>query len=104
VRRLRNILGLVLLAWLTPMLAMGQLTKTEVSLRLSAETARPGDTVFAAVRMQMEPKWHVYWRNYGDVGIANRDQVGATGRSEGRRDAVADPGEVVAGGIDRLCL
>ena len=41
---------------------------TRVSLLLSATDAKPGDTVLAAVRLQMDPGWHTYWRNGGDSG------------------------------------
>jgi len=41
---------------------------TRVTLLLSATAARPGDTVTAAVRLQMDPGWHTYWRNGGDSG------------------------------------
>ena len=43
---------------------------TAVDLILSADTARPGDTVMAGIRMKMQPGWHTYWRNPGDAGIA----------------------------------
>jgi DsbC/DsbD-like thiol-disulfide interchange protein len=44
--------------------------KTEARLLLSAETARPGQTVMAAVELRMPGKWHTYWRNPGDAGKA----------------------------------
>ncbi len=69
VRRLLNILALMLPVLAMPMLAAGQLTTTKVHLTLSAEAARPGDTVMAAIRLQMQPQWHTYWRNAGDAGI-----------------------------------
>jgi thiol:disulfide interchange protein len=43
---------------------------TQVQLLLGGETARPGDTVLAGVRLQMEPGWHTYWRNPGASGMA----------------------------------
>jgi thiol:disulfide interchange protein DsbD len=43
---------------------------TQVQLLLSAETARPGDTVWAGVDLKMEPDWHTYWKNPGVAGIA----------------------------------
>ncbi len=42
---------------------------TKVDLSLSADTARPGDTVMVGVHLKMQPGWHTYWRNPG-VGIA----------------------------------
>jgi thiol:disulfide interchange protein DsbD len=31
---------------------------------------RPGDTVMAALEITSNPKWHTYWRNPGDAGLA----------------------------------
>ena len=42
---------------------------THASLILSAETARPGDTILAGIRMKMDPEWHTYWKNSGASGI-----------------------------------
>lgn len=44
--------------------------KTEWRLLLSEETAQPGQTVWAGLEMKIPPKWHTYWRNPGDSGIA----------------------------------
>jgi len=41
---------------------------TQVKLILSADTAKPGDTIFAGVDLKMEPGWHTYWKNPGDAG------------------------------------
>lgn len=43
--------------------------QTKARLVLAAESARPGDTVIAGIRLQMGPGWHVYWRNSGGTGI-----------------------------------
>lgn len=43
---------------------------TSASLLVESESARPGDTVWAAVRLEMEPDWHTYWRNPGASGMA----------------------------------
>lgn len=43
---------------------------TRAQLLLKADSARPGDSVLAGVRLQMEPGWHTYWKNPGDAGIA----------------------------------
>jgi thiol:disulfide interchange protein DsbD len=42
--------------------------KTRVHLLLSVDSARPGDTIWAGLKMEMAPAWHVYWRNGGDAG------------------------------------
>ena len=44
--------------------------KTQVTLLLSHESARPGDTVMAGVRLRTSAGWHTYWRNSGDSGAA----------------------------------
>jgi thiol:disulfide interchange protein DsbD len=41
---------------------------TQASLLLSAQKAKPGDTIMAAVRLEMSPGWHTYWKNGGDSG------------------------------------
>jgi thiol:disulfide interchange protein/DsbC/DsbD-like thiol-disulfide interchange protein len=41
---------------------------TQVKLLLSADTAKPGDIIWAAVDLKMEPGWHTYWKNPGDAG------------------------------------
>jgi len=45
---------------------------TQVRLMLSADTARPGDTVLAGVDLKMEPGWHTYWKNPGAAGMATK--------------------------------
>jgi thiol:disulfide interchange protein DsbD len=45
---------------------------TGTQLLLSADTAKPGDTVMAAVQLKMEPGWHTYWKNPGEAGQATQ--------------------------------
>ena len=45
---------------------------TQARLILAADTARPGDTVWAGVDMKMEPGWHTYWKNPGEAGMATK--------------------------------
>ena len=42
-----------------------------VRARLVADSSRlePGATVHVGVLLEMEPGWHVYWRNPGDAGL-----------------------------------
>jgi thiol:disulfide interchange protein len=47
----------------------GHAAHTQASLVLATETARPGDTVLAGVRLHMDPSWHTYWRNPGAAGM-----------------------------------
>ncbi len=44
---------------------------TAVRADLVSETAsiKPGSPFLAGIRFQMEPGWHIYWRNPGDVGL-----------------------------------
>ena len=42
--------------------------KTQARLLLSAEMARPGETVMAGIELRMPPGWHTYWRNSGESG------------------------------------
>lgn len=42
---------------------------TEARLVLAEETARPGDTVLAGVRLRTAEGWHTYWKNAGESGI-----------------------------------
>ncbi|HVK57828.1 MAG TPA: thioredoxin family protein [Candidatus Kapabacteria bacterium] len=44
--------------------------QTTVKLLLSHETARPGETITAAIEVTSNPHWHTYWRNPGDAGLA----------------------------------
>lgn len=37
-------------------------------LFFSADTARPGETIYAGVELRLDPGWHTYWRNGGDSG------------------------------------
>lgn len=43
---------------------------TRAALLLSATQVKPGDTFMAAVRLEMNPGWHTYWKNSGAAGIA----------------------------------
>jgi thiol:disulfide interchange protein/DsbC/DsbD-like thiol-disulfide interchange protein len=45
---------------------------TQVRLLLSADTAKPGDTIRAGVDLKMEPGWHTYWKNPGAAGLATK--------------------------------
>ena len=47
---------------------------TQAKLILSADTAKPGDTIWAGVDMKMEPGWHTYWKNPGAAGLPTKIQ------------------------------
>ncbi len=42
---------------------------TRATLMLSAERVRPGDKIWAALKLELDPGWHTYWRNPGDSGL-----------------------------------
>jgi len=42
---------------------------TKATLILSADTAKPGDTILAGLDLKMDAGWHVYWKNPGSAGI-----------------------------------
>ena len=46
-------------------LAPARAEHTTATLILAADAARPGSTVLAGLRLEMEPQWHTYWRNPG---------------------------------------
>lgn len=56
--------------------APGQATGPQSTVRIEAELvsmnawAAPGSTAIVAIRQQIEPGWHTYWRNPGDSGGA----------------------------------
>lgn len=53
-------------------MAVAQAAHTQAQLLLADDSARPGDTVLAAVQMKMEPGWHTYWKNPGSAGAATK--------------------------------
>lgn len=64
-----------LLRWIPVVFALAPVLfaaepQTRVKLLLSHEVARPGETITAALEVSSNPKWHTYWRNPGDAGIA----------------------------------
>lgn len=69
-------LSLLLLAFALPAAqgAIGGLSfngfggNTRASLILDHETAPPGSTVIAGVKLSMSKNWHTYWRNPGESG------------------------------------
>ena len=60
---------LLLMLGLTPAQAAFK-THTQTRLVLSAETAKPGDTVWAGIELAMDKGWHTYWKYSGDSGAA----------------------------------
>jgi thiol:disulfide interchange protein DsbD len=68
----RTILKLLPIVFLGVAGNLAQAAHTQVRLILSADTARPGDTVLAGVDLKMEPGWHTYWKNPGAAGMATK--------------------------------
>lgn len=60
-----------ILLWVVFSLPAGRAAEanTQVRLLLSHATARPGETVTAALQMVSQPGWHTYWTNAGDAGL-----------------------------------
>ena len=40
-----------------------------VELIAERERVEPGETLYAAIKMELDDGWHVYWRNAGDAGL-----------------------------------
>jgi thiol:disulfide interchange protein/DsbC/DsbD-like thiol-disulfide interchange protein len=66
--RLRIVLQILLATLL--LVAPAHAAHTKAQLLLSAETAKPGNTIWAGVDLKMEPGWHTYWKNPGEAGQA----------------------------------
>jgi thiol:disulfide interchange protein DsbD len=65
-------IGTILAAWICLAAIAAHAAHTQARLILSADTARPGDTVLAGVDLKMEPGWHTYWKNPGAAGYATK--------------------------------
>jgi thiol:disulfide interchange protein len=44
----------------------------EVELVSEVASIRPGTPFTVALRMNMDPHWHTYWKNWGDSGLATK--------------------------------
>ena len=55
--------------WLAPAAAATQIDHVALSIALESP-AKPGSTVWIAIRQLIAPGWHTYWRNPGDSGLA----------------------------------
>ena len=65
-------IGILLAACFCLVALTAHAAHTHVQLLLSADTARPGDTVLASVDLKMEPGWHTYWKNPGEAGMVTK--------------------------------
>ncbi|MDB6130301.1 MAG: thiol:disulfide interchange protein, partial [Verrucomicrobiales bacterium] len=66
---MRIVLGLVLFL-MSSLVSFA--AHTRVDILFSASSVKPGETVWAAIRLQMDPGWHTYWRNSGEAGIPTK--------------------------------
>jgi thiol:disulfide interchange protein len=64
----KRILAICLLAFAVFFSTAASAAHTRATLLLPVSTAKPGETLLAAVRLQMDSGWHTYWRNGGDSG------------------------------------
>ena len=44
----------------------------EAELIADVKSVSPGQAFWAGVRMKIDPKWHTYWKNPGDAGLATK--------------------------------
>ncbi|XAO71208.1 MAG: protein-disulfide reductase DsbD domain-containing protein [Acetobacteraceae bacterium] len=51
----------------------------------------PDQTLNAAIRLQLQPGWHTYWKNPGDAGEATSLSVSLSGERKGRSDQIKWP-------------
>ncbi|MFN7055307.1 protein-disulfide reductase DsbD family protein [Hyphomonas sp.] len=75
-RKLARVLGLVtglsLAATAPAMAQLGGEPRADVQLVADQAQVAPGMTFYAAMQMDMQPGWHVYWQNAGDAGLPPR--------------------------------
>ena len=73
IRAFLALLSLLAGAILSPPQAFAQLAsdglKARAELISDHQSAAPGTTIYVALKMTMEPGWHIYWRNAGDAGL-----------------------------------
>ena len=69
-QRAKQLAVCLLVLALLPALRAADEPQTTVKLLLSHESARPGETITAAIEVTSNPNWHTYWRNPGDAGLA----------------------------------
>ena len=59
---------LVLAGLFSGIVPLAAATRTEVSLLLYHDSARPGETITAGIRLRAPAGWHTYWKYSGDSG------------------------------------
>lgn len=53
-----------------PLVTLDAKNPSYASLVSAYRAVRPGDTFDVALRVKMEPGWHIYWQNPGESGMA----------------------------------
>ena len=63
--------SLLMLGLLPGLAAQAETSERRAEVRLIADQAQvsPGMTFYAGLQLDMDPGWHVYWRNAGDAGL-----------------------------------
>jgi thiol:disulfide interchange protein DsbD len=57
--------------------------RVETRLVADVEAVAPGDEIRVGVLFDLDPQWHVYWRNSGEAGLATRTDLGGDGLEVG---------------------
>ena len=71
---MRFLAGVVMALALSAPAAAQPVNTGHLTAELVSETQgiTPGQTIYVALRQQIQPHWHTYWRNAGDSGEATR--------------------------------
>lgn len=69
-----SFVAMIAVAWMTaPAQAAPAMRVDHVALSVALERPlQPGGSSWIAVRQDIDPGWHTYWRNPGDAGLATR--------------------------------
>ncbi len=70
-RRLLSVCLLLFVLLALPVTAQPAFDKphTRVSILLEKSSVPPGQSLRGVIRMEIDPGWHTYWKNAGDVGL-----------------------------------
>jgi len=60
----------LVLAWLPAISFAQQQTHVSVKLVLDHVSVEPGASLLVGVFFEIEPEWHIYWKNPGEAGMA----------------------------------
>ncbi|MFQ6048541.1 MAG: protein-disulfide reductase DsbD domain-containing protein, partial [Phycisphaerae bacterium] len=71
----------------------------KASLLADVQAVQPGGSVTLAVRLKIDPQWHVYWRNPGQTGLPTRIELTVPKGFKAGPVQVPPPVELSSGGI-----